>query len=113
MVCVARGAPPCTRDPKQRKERLVKNRELRTRTALIVLTALTLGGGLLESATPPAAAVVPGANGRIAFDSNRDGDYEIYSMGPKGELGKRGQKAKKLTNNKAEDLTPSYSPDGK
>ena len=73
----------------------------------------TLGGGLAGQVTQPAAAVVPGANGRIAFHSNRDGDYEIYSMSPKGELGKRGQKAKKLTNNKVGDFAPAWSPDGK
>jgi Tol biopolymer transport system component len=112
MTYGARGAAPSPTDRKQRKERLVKNYEWRPCIALIVLAALVLSGGWLGQATAPAAAVVPGANGRIAFDNNHDGDYEIYSMGPKGELGKRGQKAKKLTSNKAEDLTPSFSPDG-
>ena len=78
------GVAGVTTDPKQRKERLVKRSELRTRTALIVMAALVLGGGLLESVTQPAAAVVPGANGRIVFSSNRDGDHEIYTMGPEG-----------------------------
>ena len=52
----------------------MKRHHLGTRMAFILLAALTLGGGVLELATPPAAAVVPGANGRIVFQSNRDGD---------------------------------------
>src|SRR5215208_4025827 len=71
------------------------------------------GWGVLGQATPPAAAVVPGANGRIVFQSTRDGDFEIYSMGPKGELGKRGKKARKLTTNNAADFAPAWLPDGK
>ena len=113
MACGAREARPSRNDPNQRKERLVKRHELRTPIALIVLAALAVGGGWLEQATQPAAAVVPGANGRIAFQSDRDGDSEIYTMSSQGELGKRGQKAKKLTNNGAGDFTPAWSPDGK
>src|SRR5215212_3944060 len=77
----------------KKKAPLVKSSDARTRTALIVLTALSMVGGWLGQASQPAAAVVPGANGRIVFQSTRDGDTEIYSMSPKGELGKHGQKA--------------------
>ena len=77
------------------------------------LAALDLAGEGVAVAAPDAAAFVPGAIGRIAFHSNRDGDYEIYSMSPKGELGKRGQKAKQLTNNKVGDGHPAWSPGGK
>ena len=90
----------------------MKRQDLRGRIAPIVLSALALGGGLLGQATQPAAAVVPGANGRIAFQSVRDGDFEIYSMGSKGELGKHGKKARKLTSNDATDGEPAWSPDG-
>jgi Tol biopolymer transport system component len=113
MACHARGAPSFTTDSKQRKERLMKRYALRTRIALIVLAGLALGGGLLEAATPPAAAIVPGANGRIAFQSTRDGDFEIYTMSPRGEVGKHGKKAKKLTSNNVADVTPAWSPNGK
>jgi Tol biopolymer transport system component len=44
--------------------------------------------------------------GRIAFYSDRDGNYEIYIMNPDGS----GQK--RLTNNPAADFNPALSPDG-
>jgi hypothetical protein len=78
----------------ERNERLMKTYATRMRIALIVLAALVLGGGLLEAATQPAAAVVPGPNGRIAFQSDRDGDLEIYAMGPRGELASTARKPK-------------------
>ncbi|MBN1481923.1 DUF5050 domain-containing protein [candidate division KSB1 bacterium] len=43
---------------------------------------------------------------RIAFASNRDGNYEIYTMDPTGA------NLKRLTNNEAEDSWPIWSPDG-
>jgi TolB protein len=46
-------------------------------------------------------------SGRIAFYSDRDGNYEIYSVNPDGSGLKR------LTNHEAEDQCPSWSPDGK
>jgi hypothetical protein len=45
-------------------------------------------------------------NNRIAFSSNRDGNYEIYAMNPDGT----GQV--RLTNNSAVDTNPAFSPDG-
>ncbi|MEM5796673.1 MAG: hypothetical protein AAGU23_10450, partial [Bacillota bacterium] len=42
----------------------------------------------------------------IAFDSDRDGSREIYSMAPDGS----GQV--NLTNNPADDFDPVWSPDG-
>ena len=44
--------------------------------------------------------------GRIAFNSNRDGNWEIYVMNGDGT----GQT--RLTNNPAEDFSPAWSPDG-
>jgi len=52
-------------------------------------------------------AVVPGANGKIAFDSERDGNREVYVMNPDGS----GQK--NLTKNSADDYMPAWSPDGR
>ncbi|HEY3238890.1 MAG TPA: DUF5050 domain-containing protein [Acidimicrobiia bacterium] len=54
----------------------------------------------------PADAVVSGANGRIVFASDRDGNNEIYVMNADGSNQTR------LTNNPAEDILPSWSPDG-
>jgi len=54
---------------------------------------------------------IPGGPGpgavRIAFESNRDGNYEIYTMNADGSVVTR------LTNNPATDLEPAWSPDGK
>ena len=44
-----------------------------------------------------AHAAFPGANGKIAFETARDGNYEIYSMNPDGTLQMR------LTNDPAFD----------
>lgn len=42
----------------------------------------------------------------IAFDSDRDNNWEVYSMGPDGS------NTVNLTNNPAEDRNPVWSPDG-
>src|SRR5215213_2898757 len=46
------------------------------------------------------------AQGKIVFSSNRDGNFEIYSMNPDGTNQTR------LTNNSAADKDPSISADG-
>ena len=46
-------------------------------------------------------------NSKIAFVSDRDGNYEIYVMNPNGSEQTR------LTYNDADDTEPSWSPDGK
>src|SRR5687767_4151276 len=51
-------------------------------------------------------AAFPGANGKIAFSSFRDGNQEIYVMNPDGS----GQT--RLTDNPADDGAPAWSPDG-
>lgn len=53
----------------------------------------------LISPTPPPSSV-----GRIAFESDRDGNYEIYVMNADGT----GQT--RLTNNVALDAVPAWSP---
>ena len=55
---------------------------------------------LTLSAAPPPA-------GRIVFESNRDGNLEIYRMNADGSAPTR------LTNDPATDNTPSISPDGR
>jgi len=54
------------------------------------------------------AAAFPGENGRIAFQSNRSGHWEIYTMSPE-----RGADVTRLTRNDAYDGQPTISPDGR
>jgi uncharacterized repeat protein (TIGR01451 family) len=75
------------------------------RTVLRVLTATAVIAGLLIVAAP-ARAAFPGGNGKIAFQSLRDGNWEVYSMDPDGS----GQT--NLTNDPAFDANPAWSPDG-
>ena len=64
--------------------------------------------------TPPPAATamplpptaVPGGGGLIAFASNQDGDWEIYTLDLADDS------LVQLTLNDADDLSPSWSPDG-
>lgn len=46
------------------------------------------------------------APGKIVFQSNRDGDFDIYSMKADGT------EVKRLTDSPAYDVSPSWSPDG-
>ena len=70
---------------------------------LAALPALVLG---LLSITGTAGAAFPGANGKIAFTSVRDGNPEVYSMNADGS----GQT--RLTNSPLFDGDPAFSPDG-
>ncbi len=49
---------------------------------------------------------LPGGGGRLAFASNRDGDYEIYVIDADGS------NLRQLTFNTAFDFDPAWSPDG-
>jgi Tol biopolymer transport system component len=53
-------------------------------SALIVVAAALAAGVLVLVGSRPAEAAFPGANGKIAFSSGRDGDYEIFAMNPDG-----------------------------
>jgi hypothetical protein len=53
-----------------------------------------------------AHASFPGQNGKIGFASNRDGNWEIYSVNPDGSG------ITNLTNNPALDVYPVWTPDG-
>lgn len=70
----------------------------------LVLALVAAGLGVVAPA--PASAVVPGENGLITFQSDRDGDWEIYTANADGS----GQTA--LTDNGARDIVPTWSPDG-
>ncbi len=65
--------------------------------------ALAVGSVTL---VPTSRAAFPGLNGKIAFETGRDGNSEIYSMNPDGS----GQT--NLTNNSTVDVNPAWSPDG-
>src|SRR5829696_710562 len=73
-------------------------------TAVAALAAVVVLG-LIEA--QPAEATFPGKNGKIAFQSDSGGNYDIYTMNRNGE------KIAKLTTNPADDEDPAFSPDGK
>ncbi len=79
---------------------------------LMVLTSVFLATfALLTLLSLPALAAYPGANGRIAFVSNRDddnrGNLEIYTMNPDGS------DVQRLTAHRLPDEEPAWSPNGK
>jgi TolB protein len=67
-----------------------------------VVVAAVVVAGLPGTARP----AYPGENGKIAFASERDGDFEIYLMNADGSGEAR------LTTNPADDREPAWSPDG-
>jgi len=69
------------------------------------VTSVALGTTVHDSAT---VSGIPSLsmNGKIVFQSNRDGNYEIYVMNADGTNQTR------LTNNAASDFNPAWSPDG-
>ena len=76
------------------------------RTAVAgIVGGIALGASIVNGAAP-SGAVVPGANGLIAFESNRSGNNEIYVMNPDGTI------EVNLTKHPANDVFPSWSPDG-
>jgi Tol biopolymer transport system component len=71
-----------------------------------VRTAL-LGACLAVLAlAPPAHAAFPGKNGKIAFSTNRDGNFNIYTINPDGTALSR------LTDDLQADIDPRWSADG-
>src|SRR5947207_12793348 len=75
---------------------------LRCRLLLIPL-ALTLIGGVLGRS---ANAAFPGQNGKIAFHSDRDGNFAIFTVNPDGSG------LANLTSGFADNELPSWSADG-
>ena len=80
-----------------------RKKALASATAIAVLAASLIA----TAGAKPAQASFPGDNGRIVFETNRDGNSEIYSMNANGT----GQT--NLTRNSGTDKRPVYSPDGK
>jgi hypothetical protein len=84
---------------------LAKSDYLGALATAVVATLVAVGVlGLVEGR--PAEATVPGKNGKIAFQSDRGGNYEIYTMN------RNGKKIKKLTTNRAPDEDPTKAPSG-
>ena len=75
-------------------------------TLLVLLALLAAVVAALALGSRPAESAFPGANGKIAFESSRDGNFEIYVMNADGSNQTR------LTNNPARDTEPRWSPDG-
>ncbi len=73
------------------------------RIALAVVMAAGLLSGLPAA---PSGATFPGNDGRIAWASDEDGDYEIYTMTDTGGG------VRQLTMNTVSDRDPAWSPDG-
>ena len=65
-----------------------------------------MGAVLAALPTSPGESAFPGANGKIAFTTIRDGNDEVYVMNADGS----GQT--NLTNNVLVDTDPAWSPDG-
>jgi Tol biopolymer transport system component len=77
--------------------------------AQLALGSLVLGAVVLMGSRQGQRAIAtlpPTAAGRIAFETNRDGNREIYIMNADGT----GQT--NLTMNAAQDIEPAWSPDG-
>lgn len=75
-----------------------------TLTSTLALAIVATGLALVV--VEPAAAVVAGTPGQIAFQSERDGDFEIWVSNPDGSA------PTKLTDNTVLDADPAWSPDG-
>jgi Tol biopolymer transport system component len=94
---MVRSAMTATGQPRDGK------RDTRAIVGVLVIIACV---AVLPHLPPPAGAVVPGDNGRIVFASTRDGNSEIYVMDADGSNQIR------LTNHPADDIVPTWSPDG-
>jgi Tol biopolymer transport system component len=78
----------------------------------LVLESVWLTAASWAANVPTTEAAFPGANGRIAFHSNRvtednaEGDFEIFTMTATGGS------LQQLTKNSADDFSPAWSADG-
>jgi Tol biopolymer transport system component len=70
------------------------------------LAGLLVAALLLTLGAAAARAAFPGVNGNLAFSSDRDGNYEIYSSTSAGAT------QTDVTQNASSDLFPAWSPNG-
>jgi dipeptidyl aminopeptidase/acylaminoacyl peptidase len=78
---------------------LLRRSELASSALALVLSIAALAAG-------QARAAFPGTNGKIVFETNRDGNEEIYTMNADGT------NRVDLTRNPADDTDPRWSADG-
>ncbi len=78
----------------------------RSHQTVLLATAALIVVGVALAATACGGGGKRSAEGLIAFQTNRDGNYEIYVTQPDGT------DYTNLTNNAAQDYSPSWSPDG-
>jgi hypothetical protein len=75
-------------------------------TSVKLTLALLAALSIAAIAAGEARAAFPGANGKLVFETNRDGNAEIYTMNADGT------NRLDLTRNPAEDTDPRWSADG-
>ena len=76
------------------------------RRSFFALSALVVALALAALAAGQARAAFPGMNGKIVFETNRDGNEEIYTMNADGT------NRVDLTRNPADDTDPRWSSNG-
>jgi Tol biopolymer transport system component len=77
------------------------------RALVVLVAAAALGACAVFFAAPTSGSNAAARNGLIAFTSDRDGDYDIWTMRADGSH------LRKLTKDRQEDHCPSWSPDGR
>jgi WD40-like Beta Propeller Repeat len=82
-----------------RRSQLLRRPALSTLALLVALSIAAMAAGESQAA-------FPGANGKIVFETNRDGNEEIYTMNSDGT------NRLDLTRNPADDTDPRWSSDG-
>src|SRR5215211_252835 len=102
------GTPPSAPHKKRRRYQMIRGVNLKAWVALLVagMAAAIVVALLVDGTKPARAGAFPGTNGKIAFDSDRDGNSDIYSMNPDGS---------NQTNlsRSVGDIAASYSASGK
>jgi len=88
------------------EERTMRKNKHKRWLAAWLLAAIGTAIALLAGSTP-APAAFPGVNGKIAFESDRDGNYDIYVMNADGS------DQVSLTDSSGYNLNPAWSPDGR
>lgn len=78
----------------------------RAKRVVTVLAAVCVGG--LATGVGPAVAAFPGANGKIAFNSDRDGSSDIWAMNPNGS-----EQVNLTPASPADDGLPNWRADGR
>jgi dipeptidyl aminopeptidase/acylaminoacyl peptidase len=74
--------------------------------SVLAASALVVSVAIAAIAAGQARAAFPGTNGKIVFETNRDGNEEIYTMNADGT------NRVDLTRNPADDTDPRWSSDG-